>query len=245
MKLYLESDFHNWYDHAFDSRYDSEAEPFRRVSTDGMNRKEMFEFLDYSLWLHIPINGTVQEVFEQRFGKSAKFFENHIVLYHDITSHSGENKELIRANQALKQYPDTFCSVYIKHKDWEEHSFGISYRYLKIGKNHYWLKYTSYDDWRSNNGNVKIELLDNIERFDNVLYIPSYVPFFAIDFIADKYEDFYAIDYNIAPGLKWTGIEQILSPNDVYKLIVEGVEYKKQRELEINDIEEMIGGVFK
>lgn len=40
--------------------------------------------------------------------------------------------------------------------------------------------------------------------------------------------DGYAIDFNSAPGMKWTGIDELLQPWDVYKLISDFIDRNSQ-----------------
>lgn len=205
MKLQLKTDFHDYYDHWFDR----EGQVFERMSRSGMSRREMFNFLE-NIGVKTPPYGTPGQVFnslsddEKELEKLAQ--ENHInlidvVVYLDENAHRGEGKILMPLIKAIKEYPDTFCSQYFPSL-----RFGaISLRYLQIGDKIFWLRYAS-NDWRSNYGDVNIEVLAQEKdgfhpRID--------LPLFAVDFVYG-FDRLYAIDFNVAPGIKGTGVEDIL-----------------------------------
>ena len=69
---------------------------------------------------------------------------------------------------------------------------------------------------------VLCEVLEASDPFD----IKSAATLYAIDFVPSP-SGLLAVDYNVAPGMKGTGIEAILQPNAIYKLIAESVEQKQ------------------
>lgn len=205
LKIAVKSDFIDYYDYAFDSIYDADY-ILKRYSRSGMNRIEMFDFLK-SVGLKIPKVGTCSELTTDC---------SRVVVYLDVNAHRGEGKILLSANDAKELYPHHFASEYIPL------NYGISYRLISIGKRSWMLRYSS-NDWRSNCGEVKIELLKEVE---NNLSINR--PLYAIDFVGNI-EDPIAIDFNIAPQVKGTGLGRILKPKDVYQLMIEWYETNSQK----------------
>jgi len=193
--LILESDFSDYYDHQFDLK----VRPGRarlpnsfvvqRISDQGMNRREMFDFFEKNGY-NTPLNGIVKDV----YAKIPKCLLDHteLVVYVDETSHRGEGKIKLPAKQALEMFPNLFCSEFFKT---QMNGCGISRRMIKIGKITAWIEYESQSDWRSNCGVVKNRYLGHQEDDFGV------APLYAIDFIK-RGVDLYAIDFNIAPGLK-------------------------------------------
>lgn len=196
----LNSDFLDYYDHWFDNS--TSPLVFDRISTGGMSRSEMFDLFT-SINLLTPRYGKVRDLGLAEYDLA--------VVYLDEKSHRGEGKIQISYTRARALYPDHFASEYM-------YPSCISYRYLKIGSREFWLSYFSSNDWRSNYGDVLIYILkkDIWEdlSFPKVEGLDNY-PLFAIDFVRDNMYKYYAIDFNVAPQVKGTGIEDgYLSPLD-------------------------------
>ena len=75
----------------------------------------------------------------------------------------------------------------------------------------------SDDSWRSNVGDAEIFLLgtppDEVPELD--------LPFalYGVDFVLDSKSCLWAIDLNPAPGVRGTGIEEVLSPKEAVESI--------------------------
>ncbi|WPA89611.1 hypothetical protein MTATph1_CDS0124 [Moorella phage MTATph1] len=161
------------------------------------------------LGFDVPVFGTVKEL-SQRPGLV------NVVVYTDEMAHCGEGKLMMPLARAIKQYPDNLATEYIPVS--HNVNRGVSWRYLQIGSKYVWLKYES-DDWRSNFGNVKISILGIIGDG----YHPKIrLPLFAIDFIPANHV--YAIDFNTAPQIRGTGIENILPAREAAEVIKRAVE---------------------
>lgn len=180
-KVALRTDFHDYYDHYFDLQ----GMIFERFSYQGMQRKSMLDFLS-DVGFDTPLYGTVQEVYDQI--DDIDFLE--VVVYLDQMAHQGEGKIKIPMRQAITEYPDHLCSVYIPPKTGQVRSL----RYLQVGNKRFWLKYASKDDWRSNYGDVEIEVLTQVK---DGYHAKIHYPLFAIDFIANTNE-LMAVDFNIS-----------------------------------------------
>ena len=188
------------------------------MSHSGMSRREMFGFLE-QIGLKTPPHGTPEQIFNtlseqdkeaEDLGQTHDINFFHVVVYLDETAHRGEGKILVPLTEAMQKYPNAFCSLY-----YQTLLLGsTSLRYLQIGDKIFWLRYTS-DDWRSNYGNVNIKILSQEkDKFHSKIYLPL----FAVDFIFGP--DFtWAIDINIAPGVKGTGVENILPAKEAVAAI--------------------------
>lgn len=242
----LISDFREDYDHWFDSPYNSQLE-FRRMTTEGPSRSEMFELFENNEIL-TPKHGVVKDMFqgENSYRKSRKT----VVVYLDDKSHCGENKIKLSYPEALIRYPNNYCSQYIRGNK-------QSWRYLQIGERAFLLLYSSDDEWRSNCGDVNIEVLGEVDEYGLVaskypfalycgmLNLRAHHVLFAVDFVNDCFGNLFAVDFNVAPGIKHTGID--LAHKDIADLIIDGVnqQYTMQQRIQKvqqlwNEVEKMI-----
>lgn len=204
MKVKLISDFLDYYDHHFDR----DGVEFFRKSRTCLSRSEIFGLLK-SKDFDTPVHGICKHL-------SYYFMpESLVVLHLDEYAHCGEGKELIRYDEASRSYPDHFITEYLKGE-----VPGLSIRHLTIGNRSWLLEYKSEDDWRSNAGNVEIKVIKELEGSSKSI---SLLPLYAIDFVKD-FDVFYAIDFNTSPGLKYTGMEDVLQPKEVAQLIKQSIE---------------------
>jgi len=194
----LVSDFHDYYDHAFDLNGVS----YKRLSKSGLSKKGQFEFLHQNNFL-VPPYGKVEEVLGSYWNSETSYVDK-VVVYENEFSHRGEDKVLCNEAKA-KKYFGMLSSAYLPTCK------SLSLRLLSIGSYKFWLEYRSNDSWRSNCGDVIISLIGRDGDFGDYKSINE--PLYAIDFIIGK--ELYAVDYNIAPGVAGTGIEKILTPREV------------------------------
>ncbi len=217
--LKLDTDFRDYYDHWFASTLQQHSITYRRKTQSGMSRPEMLRYLR-DLGVTTPAFGTVRELADRMLSFAKPYSDvievvkdaGEVVIYTDINTHAGEGKVKIPFSEALKKHPDCFATEYIPNS---VSGRGNSIRYLRIGQRQFWLGYQSADDWRSNCGSVFIKLLGEEHSITPIALIgPAPVPIFAVDFVFA--EQMYAVDYNIAPMIRGTGIEDILSGKEVY-----------------------------
>jgi hypothetical protein len=189
----LISDFEDYYDKHFSNESDMS---FSRLSSEELNRKQVFDQLK-KLNLVTPAFGQVK-----KFLRKCKW-EQAVVVYENINTHSGGEKRIMPYREALK-YSNQFMSLYAASDP------GVSYRYLKIGSLAYFLKYES-SNWNSVLNTEKI----SIEEADpNFLLVEPPFSLYSIDFV--QYKDpkqgdvMVAIDFNLFPKLMETGLEEIL-----------------------------------
>ncbi len=203
IKLQLKSDFSDFYDYYFDK----EGAVFIRNATGGLPRSQMLRYLQ-ELGFLVPPNAKVKNL-------AAIYPDKKLVVYTDEMAHRGEGKELLSAKDALEKYPEKHASIYI------EESNSISHRLLQVGGKRWWLKYESTDDWRSNVGEVKID----IESYKDEYCPLINQPLFAIDFVPSHNDELYwAVDFNVAPGIRYSGLEETIKPTEIVNLIKDAVE---------------------
>ncbi len=221
----LVSDFHDFYDHCFDGH----GPEFRRLTTEGPNKKDQFALLQAAGFL-TPPHGKVKEV-----GGSYWEAENRsvrdVVVYEDLQAHCGQGKRVVRKCDyafdgnvsrlpTLHALGELFCSAYVAsagpHGYWQPHGPSVSWRLLQIGPHRFWVEYRSTDDWRSNCGTTVCALIGAEKDVGLYPRLEGY-KLFAIDFVIGKH--LYAIDFNVAPGLRGTGVEAMLRPRELVKAL--------------------------
>jgi hypothetical protein len=224
-KLRLISDYYDFYDHCFASRHNLTARPFERIAAPGpkgLSKCDAFHLME-GAGLKCPRHGVVTEF--TAFGEPRP---RQLVVYTNPYSHRGDDKLLVNFLGALARYPLYDCSVYIEPPAGYA---ATSYRWLVLGAESFWLRYHSTDagEWRSNCGSeVEITLTSDRARLKDLNFLANNpnrqsakladYPLFAIDFVPD-YERLWAVDFNPAPQLLHTGLEDVLGPGDVYALI--------------------------
>ncbi len=198
----LKSDFHDYYDHMFDIV----GQEFKRMSVTDLSRSEAFGKLT-AMGLATPAWGPVQSLY------STLPAETLVVVYMDEYAHRSEGKSRMTIEQAIG-HCNKIASVYVPNI-----RSAISLRYLRIGERIFWLIYSSQDEWRSNYGDVSITngaAPPYLKRFRDA----EPMPMLAIDFVKCLYGGWLAIDYNTAPGLRGTPVEDAMSATEVMNEIV-------------------------
>ncbi|WP_389360982.1 hypothetical protein [Cytobacillus spartinae] len=168
-----------------------------------------------------------------------RFTKKEYVVYTDIEAHQGEGKLRLPHESAVRCHPDEFASLYIEppfHPKRKAY-VAVHYRCLKIGDSFYWMEYLQtrerFVEWRSNVGEVEITLLHSdthaykqyrseFHSIENLLHYTN-IPLLAIDLIPHPKRRglLFAIDMNISPQIKGTGLEGILEPSFIVKAIKE------------------------
>jgi hypothetical protein len=218
MKIKIESDFHDYYDHAFASKYDTPDYILKRPSVyPQLPREKMFQlFTEYGM-------STPQ------YGRDKSLFTCEYVVEHlDETAHRGEGKHHVKLEDAGE---DTFKVEALESIDpiGIRHPLAVSIRKLFIGKHRFELQYDTAHDWRSNGNGCTITYLnmdENARRFNDLANRElKEFPILALDFIptarigsCGKY-----LDINISPSWKGTFLEKLLHPSVVHEFIEEYV----------------------
>lgn len=261
MKIKIQSDFRDCYDHAFCGSHETPDAIFQRQSRGGMNRQEMFSAFD-RVGLMTPRHGLVRDLvpaLQAEYSRSPKKLLDivQVVVHLDEQAHAGEGKLALSMDEALSLYPGAFAVEFLPtiigndallqkarelfHLPIPNESStvkwvgGTSFRHLRIGRRMFRLRYTSQDDWRSNCGeNVQIDFLcdagiiggrgDGPGLSEQLFFDLS--PMVAVDYLLVSM-NMYAIDLNVAPGLRDTGVERILRPADVLHEVESWFERKR------------------
>lgn len=208
MKVVLNSDFIDYYDHWFDRIYTPEVHlTFNRKSIGVTPRLELLDYMSSELGLAVPEFGTVKEVANRlRLFDSATY----LVVYTDDMKHRGDGKEKVSLKSALKRFPNKPCSLYLPPDEKSK-----SYRLLSIGRNTtYLMSYQSTHSWKSNVGEVGVKMVDGVVP---LVSSPHY-PLFSIDFVVSNGIP-YAVDFNSAPGIGGTPVEEVLEGQEIVKEI--------------------------
>lgn len=219
MKIRLQSDFRDYYDHMFCGSWETPEAVFERFSTGGLSRPDMLAALA-AAGLRVPRHGRVRELVPQLRADwdDPEFAEQmagilEVVVHVDERAHAGEGKLKLSWTAALAQHPEAFAVEFLPTVAGPG---SVSLRHLRVGRRQFWLRYTSDDDWRSNCGEGTVEVL--CEEFprplNEIAHALRSAPLVAVDFLQIS-NRLYAIDLNTAPGLVGTGIEQRLAPAEV------------------------------
>jgi hypothetical protein len=236
----LEADFRDYYDYVFEFYEDlGERSPwesdlvFRRIAYNcdrSIGKAAQFKILA-RLGFRVPLNGRVKAIAPELPNKK-------LVIYTDTKAHAGEGKLLLPSREALEKHPDCYCSEYL------DHIVGRSRRLLKVGEMWYSFWYYSTNDWRSNCGNTEIiqppeeraakdiykdkcrvYSTESLKHYDRIW---RSFPLIAIDLVNWDEDYFAAIDFNTAPGLRWTGMDKILSAGKIYGIVERFLKCKSQ-----------------
>jgi len=203
LKIKLLSDFHDFYDFAFDQ----EGVSWERFANPGLSRVKMFQHLA-ACGFSVPAYGYCKYLIPNLV-KHLGTVKFKVVVHLKEHSFGGDSKVLLDSDDALRMYPGNIGVQYI-----ESHS--TTYTYFKVGKLEYGLKYISTSDWRANCGEFKVDLV--CEGLGNSFHKRIKYPIFSIDCVSNS-GHVYAIDLNIAPKLRGTGLEYHLRPLQVYKQV--------------------------
>lgn len=226
-KVAINSDFIDFYDHAFYPRAAADLVWDRRSRND-MSKADQFALLE-NLGFKVPEHGKVSDVYtklREKFpGFTSKVFNLYaetirVVVYLDEFAHAGEGKILTTLGDALREYPCLYCSRFVESEpSFPGIEYATSYRHLQIGRRFFCLRYGGFGSWMSNHAKeVEVEFL--FEGHEGRGPLSSHVPYpvFAIDMVQSG-PWLYAVDFNTAPGIDGTGIP--LSPQEIYQLVAE------------------------
>lgn len=205
----------DYYDHHFDLRAFNQGAPVwnRNVRKDFPKRRESLIALEWASWS------------TPRWGPVAAFVnfpQQRVVVYTDETMHQGIGKELLTVEQArAKHYDELLCTFFVDSAG----ASAISRRWLAVGHRVLVFEYESRDDWRSNYDTTDIRFVEELSSCPESLrrLMSAYTtPIIAIDCVqARGTSRWLATDLNLAPGMRGSGIEDIISPAECASLIKE------------------------
>ena len=223
MSIELRSDFRDYYDFAFPSTAEL---TFDRLAGDrSMTKLDQFRLLS-SLGLRVPFVALGRDMLSETPLRS----DDLVVACTDDRAHCGEGKKLVRLTDLSVSDDALLCSQWINTTGLMDAS--TSYRLLQIGSRAWLLRYEGAGSWMSNHCDDTAIFIEGeclgFHRWSNAAI--DCFPLFAIDFVVpvhapipetidDVIRDGYAIDFNTAPGMRWTGMNGLLSAIEVYSLI--------------------------
>jgi hypothetical protein len=230
----LKRTFADYYDHLFD--YGSEGKAFVRVGGNtGPPKREQFRILE-AAGFRTPPHGTVGDVLGT-WWEVEKQWVKAVVAYTDEMAHCAEGKRLYLHGE-LKSNPDMgapggnrywreyqlYCSAFVGNHYCRTE--GVSWRRLQVGPQVFWVEYRSTTSWMSNlEGECAVI---GVER--NAGFHPHIRrPLFAVDFVIGR--EMYAVDLNYAPGIRHSGVEDLLPAEEAVRAITSWFE-------EFGDVEE-------
>lgn len=233
MKVALQSSFLDYYDHAFDP-VEAGTALFSRVSTGGPAKLAQFKILTALGW-RTPRVGLVYDL---AMGLGQQTPAQGIVVYTDERAHQGNGKILLPAQEALNNFATHSGAEYIGHFDSAGARHPLSHRYLYLGDYVYRFTYesTTPEEWRSNCGTVVIVFEGLVGamsggKTDAHGFRPvrwDGAPLYAVDVVRAEGLA-YAVDLNVAPQLRGTGIEGDLDAAAIYREITHWMEKQRDR----------------
>jgi hypothetical protein len=198
------SDFHEIYD----VWADGSGPTLTRLTTGGPDRREQLRLLQ-AAGFPVPPHGRVCDVMG-RWWPAERRHVHHVVWYEDPGAHRGDGKRVVANGSVPEAAWQGFCTAFAGDPSTRP---SISWRRLQIGRHVAWLEYRADADWRSNVGPGDISLV-GFQR--DAGYHMAY-PLFAVDFVLGQ--EMWAVDLNVAPGLRGCGLERHLSTRDIYEAI--------------------------
>lgn len=168
--MILKTDYRDFYDIFLP--LDGSGPVWWRKTTDGPDRIEMFALLK-AMGLSTPLHG-----------ESVK--EGPCVVHTNIKAHCGEGKR-------LEDGPSLAFNV-----EYVGDFPGVSWRYLYLAGEVFWLKYSSTESWMSNVGDGDVEVLGREPEVEICNILRS--PVWAVDFVRCLRRGLLAVDLNVAPG---------------------------------------------
>lgn len=237
MKIKLITDYFDYYDAFFDytthMRGEDATVVFKRLSAppNGYSKPEQFQIMSSAPFnMRVPGNGTVRSFMDDCFqdakgnkvnmgGKRNQ--SDKIVVYTDNYLHAGNGKELTYITGAsLFIGDDKWCSEFIPTTD-DPENHSISYKYMKWGMHYALLKIECKGGWRTNSGDLEIEMLEHGREQD--LSKVQFLPLYSIDYVRRNKLD-YGVDFNTAPGFRGTGLKDYYTGVEVANSLYEWFE---------------------
>lgn len=196
------SDFEDYYDSHFQD--DADMKYFTRMGAGKAPRPARLELLR-SWGLSVVPSGTALELFESlpraifdpdENGDMAVDFLEFIVYMREV-NFVGDGPVKMDAIIAAERFPDSYATLHIPSREMsDEGERSVSYRYIRVGKKEFWLKYAGLDAWRSNMGQKTCSVsAKGLDVPLSMSYIDPF-PMCVIDFVMSEDGNPYAIDYS-------------------------------------------------
>lgn len=140
-----------------------------------------------------------------------------VVVYMDLSKHSGEGKMIYPLNTVKITYPNKLCSIFYEPSD------GVvrTYKFLQIGKRRFWV-------YIRNKGLVE-DTVEGITEIESGYNYYLRLPIYSIDYIltSDGLTQI-AVDFNSIQSLSKLGMNRVLGAEVVVQEVYESIlEYSK------------------
>lgn len=231
MKLEINSDFRDVYDHWFDLKGDIIFIRNAHEESFGMSKDQQFEYFK-NKGFQVPFYGFIDD------SLLYKYKPRPIVVY-TANLHAGEGKFLVPRSPNTytvdslilfkEKYKGCVYSELIDIYSTDIEPVTYSYKTLFIGFKTIGLKYSSNHPWMSNCGpSNKVEIISVRDRTEDEWDFPMY----SWDYVTNKNNERFYIDLNISPGIKGTGIYELFSDKTEIFLAVKYYikEYRKKED---------------
>lgn len=156
---------------------------------DGPDRLEMFRILT-GLGFEVPTYGMPKDLLRWHSPDEL------CVVYLKPWSLQGRDKERMTIARALEEHPEKLCSWWIPKSVADGLDRSVSYRLLKIGRKTFYLRFQSFDPWRSN-WSPQIETRVGSDGWITQVRRPIW----AVDLVRHGADRLLATDFNIRPGV--------------------------------------------
>jgi hypothetical protein len=217
----LVSNFRDYYDYAFDGA----GKTFTRTGGNvGPSKREQFLIMA-SAGFKVPPHGTVGEILDRWWFEENRWIR-HVVAYEDPMAHCTEGKRilshvdfqhlgsLVTGGTESWRLSQLYASAFVGHPAVRP---SVSWRRLQIGRHVFWLECVGDDSWMSNFGEGSWKVIGQESGLHRIIIEPLW----AVDFVLGK--EMWAVDYNTAPGLRGTGVDNIMSGKEIVQAIEEVV----------------------
>jgi hypothetical protein len=213
--IIVDSDFRDYYDNALQKKtIKSEGFILKRRKDKRMERKLRFDFMS-NIGLKTPIYGKIKELIPTLLERDQiltdcpgieDVFE--VIVYFPEDKN---NKKRLTYRKAIELYPNHFGCEYIPTSP---SGIGVSWEYICIGENAFWLQHASSDDWRANKGKTRVRLSRIKKR--NITLKDTMLDdcLFSVSFIILR-NRMLAVNYHNSPKIKGTPIEKEMSAKDI------------------------------
>lgn len=198
--MVLKTDYRDVYD-AF---FDLEGPVFERFSRQpaGFPKMEQFRLLATHFQQPIPRVGLVRDLADC----------HELVVYIDEFGHAGNGKERMSGAKADLLLPNKLAAEFVRTH--EDPTCSRSRKVTFIGNHCIGVEILCRGDWRTNSGDLEIEIIEHIKTKNDFL------PLYSIDMIPDiRTGQWLSIDLNTAPGLRGLGFDELLRPREMAEAI--------------------------
>ena len=190
-KLYIKSDFKDYYDIAGADKPENKVEYIRLMSDVPGKVAELKK-------IHKLGNQTIKIEPINRISTDVK----KVIVYNDIKGHRGNGKALMSLSDANMLYPNKLGTEYF------ESNSGITYKILTVGKRRFRCILKNVD-YLTEKEVISIDELS--EGYNYQIALPIY----SLDYVKNHSNQMVIADFNTVQRLDYLGMEKYMTPQDV------------------------------